>query len=254
MKTQGNTVLITGGATGFGFSLAKTLINRGNTVIICGRRQSKLREAKDMLPQLHIRVCDVSDERERELLFLWVKGGFNGINVLVNNAAVNAGAPRMVNLKKGIQDLSGSENEIKTNLVAPIRLSAYFIPLLLEKRESAIINVTSGLAFVPVATMPVYCATKAALHSFTVSLRFQLRNTSIKVFEIMPPLMATELGKVVHLDGSVESRGIPPSEAAEAVMAALENDQYEIPVGEAKKLVEGALTNPKRTFDNINQY
>jgi uncharacterized oxidoreductase len=254
MKTQGNTVLITGGATGFGFSLAKTFVNAGNTVIICGRRQSKLREAKDMLPQLHIRVCDVSDERERELLFLWVEDKFSDINVVVNNAAVNAGVPRMVNLKDGIQDISSSENEIRTNLVAPIRLSAHFIPLLLEKRESAIINVTSGLAFVPAATMPVYCATKAALHSFTVSLRFQLRHTSIKVFEIMPPLMATDLGKIVNPDGSVESRGIPPSEAAEAVMAALENDHNEIPVGEAKKLIMGALTNPERTFENINQY
>jgi len=161
MKTKENIILITGGATGIGFSLAETLVNAGNRVIICGRREGKLKEAKDKLPQIQTKVCDVSRGKERESLFNWVKDNFKDLNVVINNAGIQ----RMVNLKKGTQDLFNGENEIETNLVALIHLSAYFIPLFLKKKEAAIINVSSGLGFVPIAAMPVYCATKAAIHS-----------------------------------------------------------------------------------------
>jgi uncharacterized oxidoreductase len=191
MKTKENTILITGGATGIGFSLAETLVKAGNRVIICGRREGKLKEAKGKLPQIQTRVCDVSREKERESLFNWVKDNFKDLNVVINNAGIQ----RMVNLKKGTQDLFNGENEIETNLVALIHLSAYFIPLLLKKKEAAIINVSSGLGFVPIAAMPVYCATKAAVHSFSLSLRHQLKNTTIKVFEVIPPIVDTELDK-----------------------------------------------------------
>ncbi|MGA7677559.1 MAG: SDR family NAD(P)-dependent oxidoreductase [Dehalococcoidia bacterium] len=249
METKNNTILITGGATGIGFSLAETLVSAGNKVIICGRREGKLKEAKDKLPQIQARVCDVSREKERESLFNWVKDNFRDLNVLINNAGIQ----RMVNLKKGTQDLFSDENEIETNLIAPIHLSAYFIPLLLRKKESAIINVSSGLGFVPIAAMPVYCATKAAIHSFTVSLRYQLRDTSIKVFEIVPPAVDTELGKGTTEEGD-EYRGIPPSEVAKAALTAMANNEYEIVVGEAKGLVMGARTNPELTFQKINQW
>ena len=190
-ENNGNTILITGGATGIGFALAETLVNAGNKVIICGRRENKLKEAKHKLPQIQIKVCDVSKEKEREALFVWAKDNYPGLNVLINNAGIQ----RMVNLKKGTKELFNGENEIETNLVAPIYLSAYFIPWFLKKKEAAIINVSSGLGFVPIAAMPVYCATKAAIHSFTISLRHQLKDTSIKVFEIVPPAVDTELGK-----------------------------------------------------------
>ena len=250
METKNNTILITGGATGIGFSLAETLINAGNKVIICGRREGKLKEAKDKLPQIQVKVCDVSREKERESLLNWVKDNFRDLNVLINNAGIQ----RMVNLKKGTQDLFSDENEVETNLIAPIHLSAYFIPLLLRKKESAIINVSSGLGFVPIASMPVYCATKAAIHSFTVSLRYQLRDTSIKVFEIVPPAVDTELGKGTAEEGDQEYRGIPPSEVAKAALTAMANNEYEIVVGEAKGLVMGARTNPELTFQKINQW
>jgi uncharacterized oxidoreductase len=249
MKTRDNTILITGGATGIGFSLAETLVNAGNRVIICGRREGKLKEAKNKLPQILIRTCDVSDEKERKLLFNWVKDNFNDLNVIINNAGIQ----RAVNLKKGTQDLFAGENEIETNLVAPIHLSAYFIPLLLKKQEAAIINVSSGLGFVPIASMPVYCATKAAVHSFTQSLRYQLRDTSIKVFEIIPPMVDTELGKGTIEEGNQEFRGISPSEVAGATLTAMENNKYEIMVGEAKDLVMGSRTNPEKAFQNINR-
>jgi uncharacterized oxidoreductase len=230
VKIKGNTILITGGATGIGFSLAEALVNAGNKVIICGRREAKLKEARDKLPQIHTRVCDLARVKERESLFKYVKDNFEDLNVLINNAGIQ----RMLNLKKGTQDLLSGESEIETNLVAPIHLSAYFIPLLLKKEEAAIINVSSGLGFVPIAAMPVYCATKAAVHSLTVSLRYQLKDTSIKVFEIVPPMVDTELGKGTTEEGEQEYRGIPPSEVAKAVMTAVPKDEYEIVVGEAK--------------------
>ena len=250
MKINGNTILITGGATGIGFALAETLVNAGNKVIICGRRENKLTEAKHKLPQIETKVCDVSKEKEREALFVWAKNNYPGLNVLINNAGIQ----RMVNLKKGTKELFNVENEIETNLVAPINLSVYFIPWFLKKKETAIINVSSGLGFVPITAMPVYCATKAAIHSFTVSLRHQLKDTSIKVFEIVPPAVDTELGKGTTSDESQEYRGIPPAEVAEATIKALANNEYEIIVGEAKGLVAGARTNPEQVFQNINQW
>jgi len=250
MKVKNNTVLITGGATGIGFALAETLVRAGNTVVVCGRRQNKLEEAKRKLPQIYIRTCDVSKEEERKALFNWVKDNFKDFNVLVNNAGIQ----RMVDLKKGARDLMIGENEIEINLVAPIYLSAHFIPLLMKQKEAAIVNVSSGLGFVPIASMPVYCATKAAIHSFTISLRHQLKNTSVNVFEVVPPAVDTELGK-----GSVEeedewNRGIQPAEVAKAIMNSLGKDEYEIVIGEAKGLVTGSRNNPDEAFKNLNQW
>ena len=250
MKIKGNTVLITGGATGIGFSLAEAMVNAGNKVIICGRREDKLKAAVNKLPQIRIKVCDVSQKRDREALFVWAKENFPDLNILVNNAGIQ----RMINLKKGTADLFKGENEIKTDLVAPIYLSAYFIPWFLKKKEAAIINVSSGLGFVPIAAMPVYCAAKAAVHSFTVSLRYQLKDTSIKVFEIVPPAVDTELGKISTSDEAQEYRGIPPSDVASATLKALAKNEYEILVGEARDLVKGARTNPEQAFLNINQW
>jgi uncharacterized oxidoreductase len=250
MRIKDNTILITGGATGIGFSLAEVLVNAGNKVIICGRRQAKLKEAKAKLPMLETRACDISKEKERESLFNWVKDNFRDLNLLVNNAGIQ----RMVNLKAGTKDLFSGEDEIETNLVAPLHVSAYFIPLLLKKKEAAIVNVSSGLGFVPIAAMPVYCATKAAVHSFTMSLRYQLRDTSVKVFEIVPPAVDTELGKGTTEEGDQGYKGIPPSEVAKAALTAIANDKYEILVGEAKDLVLGARTNPEQMFNNINQW
>lgn len=250
MNIKNNTVLITGGATGIGFALTEALVKFGNTVIICGRRQSKLEEAKRKLPQIHIRTCDVSKEKERKALFDWVRDNFKNFNVLINNAGIQ----RMVDLKKGLKDLTGGENEIEINLAAPIYLSAYFIPLLAKQKEAAIINVSSGLGFVPIASMPVYCATKAAMHSFTISLRHQLKGTSIKVFEIVPPMVDTELGKGSIEEEEGENRGIKPAEVAKTVISSLEKDQYEIVVGEAAGLVAGSRTNPEEIFNSLNEW
>jgi uncharacterized oxidoreductase len=248
MKIDGNTVLITGGATGIGFSLAQELVQAGNEVIICGRRENKLAEAKGRLPQIHTRVCDVSKDKDRCELIPWARSNFPNLNILVNNAGIQ----RMIDLTKGIDALAG-EDEIEINLKAGVHLSALFIPLFLEKKEAALINVSSGLGFIPLAIMPVYCATKAALHSFSISLRHQLRDTPIRVFEIIPPMVDTELDRGGRDRRGQEYRGIPPGEVARAVISALEKNDFEVAVGMAENLRAGSRANPEQTFQNMNK-
>jgi uncharacterized oxidoreductase len=248
MKFKGNTVLITGGATGIGFALAQELVPAGNEVIICGRRESKLAEAKSRLPQIHTRVCDVSKEKDRRELFAWASSHFPQLNILVNNAGIQ----RMIDLTKGIEALAG-EDEIEINLKAGVHLSALFIPFFLEKQEAAIINVSSGLGFVPLAIMPVYCATKAAVHPFSISLRYQLRNSPVKVFEIIPPMVDTELDRGGRDRRGQEYRGIPPGEVAKAAINALEKNDFEVAVGMAENLRAGSRSNPEQVFQNMNK-
>jgi uncharacterized oxidoreductase len=249
MNTKKNTILITGGATGIGFELAKALSNEGNEVIICSRREEKLKEAKSKLPKIHSIVCDISKEKERISLFNWTISNFRNINILINNA----GIMRSINLKEGAKELSDGEDEIDTNLKALIHLSSLFIPHFLKQKEAAIINVSSGLAFIPLAMSPVYCATKAAVHSFTLSLRHQLKNTPIKVFEIAPPLVDTELMKEERNNRDMPDRGIPPSELAKAVLNSMKKDEYELAYGMADGLRKGARDNPEEVFNRMNK-
>lgn len=250
MKTSGNTILITGGATGIGFSLAQEFVKAGNEVIICGRRKNKLEEAKSKLPQIHTKACDLSKEKERKELYEWVRSNFENINILVNNAGIQ----RRIDFKKGTDELFGGEDEIETNLKAYIHLSAYFIPIFLKRKEAAIINVSSGLCFVPLAIMPVYCATKAAVHSFSMSLRHQLRDTSIKVFEIIPPTVDTELDRGARAQRGQQERGIPPAEVAKASINALGKNEYEVAIGMAQNLRTGSRNNPDQAFQNMNKW
>jgi uncharacterized oxidoreductase len=250
MKTNGNNVLITGGATGIGFALAEAFVKAGNKVLICGRRQARLDQAREKLPQIQVKQCDLSNKEGRDSFCDWVKANSKDLNVLINNAGVQKG----IDLKKGTTDLFAGEDEIQTNFAAPIHLSAYFAPLLMKKKEAAIINVSSGLGFVPIAFMPVYCATKAGVHSFTVSLRHQLKDTPVKVFEIVPPAVDTELGKGDAGNAGQDYRGIPPSEVAAATMKAFKNDEYEVVVGEAKGLVDGSRTDFEKAFQGLNSW
>jgi len=131
MQINGNTILITGGATGIGFALASTLVNAGNKVIICGRRENKLKEAMHKLPQILTKVSDVSKEKEREELFVWAKDNYPDLNVLINNAGIQKNG----NLKKGTKELFKGENEIETNFVAPILPVGLFYPLVFEEKR-----------------------------------------------------------------------------------------------------------------------
>lgn len=228
MKIQGNTVLITGGATGIGFALAEAFLKEGNTVIICGRRLEKLLEAQKKHPELHIRACDVACESGRNELLEWAKTNFPDLNVLVNNAGIQ----RDIDFYRGADDLLSGESEIRVNLEAPVYLTALFVPFLAGKRDASIINVSSGLAFRPTPSMPVYCATKAGLHMFCLSLRPQLQEKGIRVFEVIPPFIGdTELnreGRARRFAGNPTLPGPSSAEYVALVMEGLRNDDYEI--------------------------
>ncbi len=188
MKLSGNTVLITGGATGIGFALALRLQRAGSTVVVCGRRQGPLDEAR--AHGLHVIACDASDEEQRRSLAERVVKDYPTLNVLVNNAGIQQRPPKL----SEPQDWAAHAAEISINLAAPMHLSMLLLPHLLRADAPVIVNVSSGLAFAPLASMPTYCATKAALHSFTQSLRWQLKDTPVSVVEIVPPAVKTDLG------------------------------------------------------------
>jgi uncharacterized oxidoreductase len=187
MELNGNTVLVTGGASGIGFGLAEQFVQADSTVIICGRREDKLKEAQAKYPQLQIYPCNLGNERVA--LFEWVVSEFPAVNVLVNNAGIQ----QRFQLQQP-PEWETLHDEIAVNFDAPIHLATLFIPHLLKQSQAAILNVTSGLAFSPMAMMSIYSATKAAMHSFTLSLRHQLSGTAITVIEIIPPAVDTDLG------------------------------------------------------------
>jgi uncharacterized oxidoreductase len=250
LEIQGNTVLITGGATGIGFALAEQFVNSGSEVIICGRRKSRLQTARDTLPNVHTMSCDVSIETERRKLLRWTTTHFPNLNVLVNNAGIQ----RKVDFTSPTvaRPLSPKDDEVTINLGAQIRLCALFAPTLLKRKKAAIVNISSGLAFVPIAMMPVYCATKAAIHSFTISLRYQLRNTPVRVFEAVPPTTDTRLDESFAGEEEEAYRGISPQEVARGIIEGLKADQQEIILGEARGLYEAAHQDPETIFRRLN--
>ena len=233
MKTSGNTILITGGTSGIGLAFAKKFLELNNKVIICGRREDRLKKIKESYSEIETRVCDVQLKEERISLAEWVIENFPEMNVLINNAGIQL----LADLTKEI-DVGRVYKEIEVNLIAPVHLSSLFSQHLEREKESAIINVSSGLAYTPLAAVPIYCATKAAIHSFTLSLRHQLRDTGIKVFEIAPPSVDTELGADRRKDKNATHGGMHVDEFISEAMHYLENDVYESAVGPAKNMKE----------------
>lgn len=186
MNISNNKILITGGGSGIGLGLAERFIKENNTVIICGRRETALKEVADKFPSVITKVCNLSSEAERVDLFNWVAENHGDLNVLINNAGIQNWM--------SISDTDFYEkanDEIITNVLAPVHLTTLFINL---KALNTIINVTSGLAFVPFSKVPIYCGTKAFMRSFTLSLRYQLKERNIEVIEMIPPALNTELG------------------------------------------------------------
>lgn len=219
MHLDANTVLITGGASGIGFALARRFVASGSTVIVCGRRQAQLDEARKLCPELHTLRWDVSAESERTQLIEHVVREFPSFNVLVNNAGLQQRPPTLLEP----QDWTKHRLELETNLHAPMQLSMLAVSHFVQQPTAAIINVSSGLAFAPIAGMPTYCATKAALHSFTLSLRFQLRETKIAVVEVVPPMVDTDLG-----GPGLHTQGVPLEPYADDVMAKLARGDEEL--------------------------
>jgi uncharacterized oxidoreductase len=229
MNLSGNTALVTGGAVGIGFALSRALLRAGNRVLICGRRAQRLEEARAEHPSLETLTCDVSTPGGRHELVEWSTRIAPDLNMLFNNAGIQ----NRVDLLQG-GSREGRYDEIAINLEAPIHLCELFIPHLARQSSAAIVNVTSGLAFTPLAATPIYSATKAALHSFSLSLRHQLRKTSIRVFEIAPPLVQSELHNHQNA-GITSSMGMPTDEFAAECLRGIEHDEYTNAVGPAAK-------------------
>ena len=241
MRLEKNTVLITGGASGIGLALAERFHKAGNKVVICGRRPERLEEAKQKLPGIHTKVCDLAKESDRVALRDWAVREFPELNVLVNNAGIQR---RNTFFEERWED---TRQEIVINLESPIHLCRLFLPHLLKQETAAILNVTSGLAFVPLAMVPVYSATKAAFHSFTLSLRHHLSKTPVQVIEVAPPAVDTDLG-----GPGLHKEGVPLDQFADAAFEGLRRGDPEVTFGFSEKTSKGSRQELDQIFSRMN--
>ncbi len=239
MKLSNNKILITGGATGIGFALAERFVQEGNTVIICGRRTSALQEATAKLPSLITKVCDLSLAEERKELFNWIEREHKDTNVLVNNAGIQNW------MSFDDEDFyEKAKNEIITNVEAPVHLIKLFLQL---PGLDTILNVTSGLSFVPLTNVPVYSATKAFFHSFTLSMQHLLKSKGIEVIEVVPPALNTDLGgKGIHdfappVDGFIE-----------AIFQQLKDGKAQLTYGFSEAMAKGSPADLHMAFTRMN--
>ncbi|HEY4784431.1 MAG TPA: SDR family NAD(P)-dependent oxidoreductase [Bacteroidales bacterium] len=239
MKTSNNKILITGGATGIGLGLAERFLKENNTVIICGRRADVLQEAAIKFPNIITKQCDLSGEEGRIELYHWIEKNHTDLNVLVNNAGIQ----NWMNISDN-DFYAKAKNEIEINALAPVHLSNLFLNL---KSLNTIINITSGLSFVPLAKVPVYCATKAFLRSFTLSLRYLLKEKNIEVIELIPPALNTDLGaKGIH-DGHP-----PVNEFVASVFAQMQEGKNELTFGSSKDRAEVNNNSIGEYFSKLN--
>jgi uncharacterized oxidoreductase len=239
MKLSNNKILITGGASGIGLGLTERFIKENNSVVICGRREAQLKAASEKFPGLITRVCDLSLAEERIALYNWIAKEHSDVNVLVNNA--------------GIQNWTGfddpdffqkAKNEIDTNIEAPLHLTILFSQL---KSLQAILNVTSGLSFVPLTATPVYSATKAFFHSFTISSRHLLKSKNIEVIEIIPPALNTDLGSIGLHDAAP-----PVSAFIASIFNQLKDGKSELTFGLSEGLSKADPEGLKNAFNRMN--
>ena len=229
MKLTGRTILITGGSAGIGLAFALKFVELGNEVIVTGRRRAVLDELKAKHPKLHVLQSDVADPAQVAALAARVKSEFPKLDVLMNNAGILL----YKNLKAPAADLAGLMAEMDINVGGVIRATSAFIDLL-TANKGTVINVSSGLAFVPLPAAPIYSATKAAVHSYTQSLRFQLEDAGVGVVEIMPPAVKTDMTA-----GMSDGEGVSLMSTDELVrlsFSALSAGDVEIRPGQANQL------------------
>jgi len=242
MKTVNNTVLITGGSAGIGFEIAKQLSEKGNQIIITGRNKTRLEEAASQLKGGTAIASDVTKTDEVDLLVEKVKADFPQLNMVINNA----GSAFVYDITAGEDGFAKAQEEMLTNYLSVIRLNEKLLPLLRKQEQSAIANVSSIVAFVP-GRLATYSASKAALHSYTQALRLALEDTSVKVFELMPPLVDTQFSAPIG-----GKNGIAPAVVANELLAALEEERYEIRVGQTEELYQLYLSSPEKALDFLN--
>jgi len=244
MTITNNTILITGGGSGIGLEIAKAL-SPSNKIIIVGRNKEKLEAAAKDLDNVFTIQADITNETDIDRLVEEVKVNFGGLNILINNA----GSAYVYNVANDGDAYSKAVAEFTTNYFAPIRLSEKFLPLLKQQTEAAIVNVSSIVGFVPGSHLPTYSDSKAALHSHTRLLRYELaKDTNVKVFELMPPLVNTDFS--VEIGG--RENGIPASDVANDLVKALQEDIYEIRVGNTGLLYDNFFAATEGAFATFN--
>jgi len=239
MKASNNKILITGGASGIGLGLTERFIDENNTVIICGRREEALSEVAMKFPEVITRQCDLSVEADRIDLYNWVAENHSDLNVLVNNAGVQ----NWMNVaEEGF--FSRADQEVGINILAPLHLTELFLKL---GSLNTIMNVTSGLAFIPFSKVAVYSATKAFFRSFTLSLRHQLKDSGIEVIEIIPPALNTDLGgKGLHNTAPLVSDFI------DAIFVQLKNGKNELTFGTSEGRAKANNDTIAEYFSKLN--
>ncbi|MDI9257910.1 SDR family oxidoreductase [Flavobacterium sedimenticola] len=226
MKLSNNVILITGGTSGIGLEMVRTFYSLNNKLIVASKSESKLDELKKQFPTIEIITCDLGDNNSVKNLINECLLNYKKINIIINNAGIQYNYSWMTE-KYGYDKI---ENEIRVNLTSPMQIIYGLLPLLLEKQNAAIINISSGLAFAPKKSAPIYCATKAAIHNATKSIRYQLEHTTIKVFEIIPPLVDTPM---------TEGRGtdkISSKKLVEEFLKNFEKGKLESNIGKTKLL------------------
>lgn len=245
MNTTNNTVLITGGSAGIGFELAVLFSEKGNRVIITGRDEQRLKAAASRLKNTTAIVSDVSDPTQVDALVERINREFPDLNILINNA----GKAYYYKLGEEGDVAQKAAEEMETNYIAPLRLTDKLLPLLKKQKEAAVVNVTSIVAFAPGRRLATYAASKAALHHYTRTLRLTLERTSpnVRVFELMPPLVNTEFSKVIGGEN-----GIAPRVVADHLLQALEDNHYEIHVGNTADLYQLSLASPAEALKVMN--
>ena len=245
MKTTGNTVLITGAGTGIGLEMAKLLSQTGNTVIMVARNEARLAEEAAQLAHAVPIACDLADEKALRSLVLRVKHEFPDLNVLL----LNAGLALNYELLGRENAFENGKTEMTTNYHSAVYLTQEFESLLAAKAEAAMVLTTSGVVLAPDLNHPTYSATKAALHSLILSLRQMLvrKKSSIKVFELMLPLVDTPFSQGIHSD-----KKMPAAEAAARILAGLAHDEYEMHIGAVASLYETFLQSPEEAMKAVN--
>jgi len=239
MKLTNNKILITGGASGIGLGLTERFVKENNTVIICGRRESVLKEISQKLSNVITRVCDLSIEKERVALFNWISDKHPDLNVLVNNAGIQ----QWMNISDP-DFYQRAKDEIATNIEAPLHLTSLFINL---KSLDTIINVTSGLSFVPLTKVLVYSATKAFFHSFTLSIKYLLKSKGIEVIEIIPPALNTDLG-----GRGLHDTAPPVTDFIESIFEQLKTGKTELTFGFSEAMAKADPEELKNSFNRMN--